>query len=158
MIFDYDEFQKWQNEVESIKRYAKLFEIVPDKGVYFITLNSSLREKHLITNILVLVDYKFIVMNISDFFLFISELEIFQVDETAKFVEYKSKKTSNGVINSLKVKVTNTYLSKQEIKAIIRSANKIEKFNKFVDSSYRKQYENVDYIKDLLIKSKINIK
>jgi hypothetical protein len=154
-MFNYDEFVKWQMEIESIKEYTEIFEIIPEKNILLVTFNMSLREKHIFTNMLIIVDYKLIVKKVTEFNLFLAELEIFQVDETSKFFEFKRKTTSTGIIHSLKIKGTNIYLNKHEVKALIKKLGKIERSSKYGDHSTIKRCEDIDYINQLLIKSNI---
>lgn len=145
-----DELDIYLDKNAKIKEYARLHEVVKEKRIIIITCEVSLQHEHYYTNILINVDNNFIITSIPDFKLFISELEVFYVDETAKFVELKTKKGEKGIIKSLKIKNTNIYISKAEAKVIIRESNIIERRSKYADSRDLERCERSDYWYKLL--------
>ena len=152
---EYENFVKWEIEQESIREYAELHELISEKNIFLVTCNIALEHKNFYTNMLVYIGSKCIISKVVDFTHFIAELETFYVDETAKFVELKSKKTENGIIKSLKIKETEIYLSQAETKAIIKVANRIERASRYASSDDIKKCEKYDYWHNLLIKSQI---
>lgn len=153
--FNYEEFIKWEIEMESVQDYAKLYELIPEKNIKIFTCNIELNDKHLCTNILFFVKDKFICTKTADFKLLVSELELFYNDITSKFIENKSLKTPDGIVNSIKVKGTNIYLSKAETKLIAKESNNILRRTVFAVNEDMKVCEESEYWQDLLKRSNL---
>ena len=151
----YDGFIRWEMQQEGIEQFAELNEIIVDKRVYIVTCNISSEGKRFYTNVLVYVQNKFIISKVADFKLFIKELKNFHSNIDAKFVELKSKTTSNGILKTLRIKDTDVYLTQAEAETIVSFANDMERASKYASPDDIKKCEKYDYWHNLLIKSQI---
>lgn len=75
-------------------------------------------QKKIIINMMIAIDNKIIVDNITDVFLFKSELELFHIDENSSYFELKSQKIDKKISYSLKLKNEKIYFTKAEAKSI----------------------------------------